>query len=66
MSQSELAENTFAAEALPPYVPPLQRTAGQPPPIAAKGGLSYMSFDRQSDSGTAAAPIRNCNDRQRR
>ena len=29
-----------------PYVPPLQRTAGQPPPIAANGGLSYMSFDR--------------------
>jgi len=37
------------------YVPPLQRTAGQPPPIAANGGLSYMSFDRDGDAGTTAA-----------
>src|SRR5215510_11735786 len=37
------------------YVPPLQLTAGQPPPIAANGGLSYMSFDRDGDAGTAAA-----------
>ncbi|MGC2303953.1 CmcJ/NvfI family oxidoreductase [Candidatus Binatus sp.] len=39
----------------PVYVPPLQRTKGQPPPIAANGGLSYMSFDRDGDAGTAAA-----------
>ncbi len=26
------------------YVPSLQRTEGQPEPIAAHGGLSYMSF----------------------
>src|SRR5260221_7225964 len=37
------------------YVPPLQLTKGQPPPIAANGGLSYMSFDRNGDAGTAAA-----------
>ena len=37
------------------YVPPLQRTKGQPAPIAANGGLSYMSFDRNGDAGTAAA-----------
>jgi hypothetical protein len=37
------------------YVPPLQLTEGQPPPIAAHGGLSYMSFDRDGDAGTAAA-----------
>ena len=37
------------------YVPPLQRTTGQPPPIAAHGGLSYMSFDRNGDAGTAEA-----------
>jgi hypothetical protein len=37
------------------YVPPLQLTAGQPPPIAAHGGLSYMSFDRDGDAGTALA-----------
>ena len=33
----------------------LQLTKGQPPPIAANGGLSYMSFDRDGDAGTAAA-----------
>src|ERR1700758_4023405 len=37
------------------YVPPLQLTKGQLPPIAANGGLSYMSFDRDGDAGTAAA-----------
>ena len=37
------------------YVPPLQLTQGQPEPIAANGGLSYMSFDRDGDAGTAAA-----------
>src|SRR6266850_7291343 len=37
------------------YLPPLQLTAGQPPPIAANGGLSYMAFDRDGDAGTAAA-----------
>jgi hypothetical protein len=37
------------------YVPPLQRTKGQPAPIGANGGLSYMSFDRNGDAGTAAA-----------
>src|SRR5215467_13482784 len=37
------------------YVPPFQLTKGQPPPIAANGGLSYMSFDRDGDAGTAAA-----------
>ncbi len=37
------------------YVPPLQLTKGQPVPIAANGGLSYMSFDRDGDAGTAAA-----------
>ena len=37
------------------YVPPLELTEGQPPPIAANGGLSYMSFDREGDAGTRAA-----------
>ena len=37
------------------YVPPLQLTKGQSPPIAANGGLSYMSFDENGDAGTAAA-----------
>ncbi len=38
-----------------PFVPPLQLTDGQPAPIAANGGLSYMSFDRNGDAGTAEA-----------
>ena len=46
---------TDATKPWTPYVPPLQRTEGQPPPIAANGGLSYMSFDRDGDAGTAKA-----------
>ncbi|MCX8214929.1 MAG: CmcJ/NvfI family oxidoreductase [SAR202 cluster bacterium] len=37
------------------YVPSLQLTEGQPPPIAANGGLSYMAFDQDGDAGTATA-----------
>jgi hypothetical protein len=37
------------------YVPPLQLTEGQPAPVAANGGLSYMSFDQDGDAGTKAA-----------
>ncbi|MGY8958018.1 MAG: CmcJ/NvfI family oxidoreductase [Alphaproteobacteria bacterium] len=37
------------------YVPALQTTQGQASPIAANGGLSYMSFDRGGDAGTSAA-----------
>jgi len=58
MSQLEVAEKNFAADTdtvTSAYVPPLQRTRGQPPPIAANGGLSYLSFDRVGDAGTAAA-----------
>src|SRR5580700_10099265 len=58
MSQIELADNNLAADterASSAYVPPLQRTEGQPPPIAANGGLSYMSFERDGDAGTAKA-----------
>ncbi len=51
---TETAETTVAAAATA-YVPPLQLTEGQPPPIAANGGLSYMSFDRNGDAGTEAA-----------
>ncbi len=46
-------ENRVSAQA--PFVPPLERTAGAPEPIAANGGLSYLSFDRDGDAGTAAA-----------
>src|SRR6266705_1505820 len=58
MSQIECAGNRVAAHAQrasSAYVPPLQRTEGQHPPIEANGGLSYMSFDREGDAGTAAA-----------
>jgi len=37
------------------YVPPLQLTEGQPPPIAANGGLSFLAFERNGDAGTTAA-----------
>jgi hypothetical protein len=58
MSQFEVKENRAAGHtepASPAYVPPLQLTEGQPPPIAANGGLSYMSFDQNGDAGTARA-----------
>jgi len=62
MSQLQVAESNVAVDreaatgaASSAYVPPLQRTAGQPPPFAANGGLSYMTFDRNGDAGTAAA-----------
>lgn len=58
MSQLQVAVNNVAANteaAFSAYVPPLQRTAGQPPPIAAHGGLSYMAFSRNGDAGTTVA-----------
>src|SRR5712692_8865484 len=55
MSPLDVADNKVTERASSAYVPPLQRTAGQPPPIAAHGGLSYMSFDQDGDAGTAAA-----------
>src|ERR1700676_525088 len=57
MSQIELADDVAATRKIvsSAYVPPLQRTKGQPAPIAANGGLSYMSFDRDGDAGTAEA-----------
>ncbi len=55
MSPLDDAENTVAKTASPGYVPPLQRTEGQPPPIAANGGLSYMAFERGGDAGTGEA-----------
>ena len=58
MTQLKLAERNVAADAQrvsSAYVPSLQLTKGQPPPIAAHGGLSYMSFDRDGDAGTAEA-----------
>ena len=58
MSQLEALGNKIATDAggaSSAYVPTLQRTEGQPPPIAANGGLSYMSFDQNGDVGTTKA-----------
>ena len=58
MDRHEAIENRVAANAeadSSAYVPTLQLTKGQPPPFAANGGLSYMSFDRDGDAGTTAA-----------
>ena len=51
-----MTSGSTAGERVPPvYVPPFELTEGQPPPVAANGGLSYMSFDRDGDAGTGAA-----------
>ena len=58
MEPQEVAANHLARDATTDssvYVPSLQLTQGQAPPIAANGGLSYASFDRDGDAGTAAA-----------
>ena len=57
MDQHELVESHVAdaAASSSAYVPTLELTDGQAPPMAANGGLSYMSFDREGDAGTAAA-----------
>ena len=58
MALLENAETRAAPRAepvSPPYVPSLQLTEGQPPPVAANGGLSYLAFERDGDAGTAKA-----------
>jgi hypothetical protein len=58
MDRIENVENHVAGAAKKPtsaYVPSFQLTKGQQPPIAANGGLSYMSFDHDGDAGTTAA-----------
>jgi hypothetical protein len=55
MTDLKVADSNVAEKPSSAYVPPLQGTEGQPPPIAANGGLSYMSFDRDGDAGTAKA-----------
>ena len=52
MSQAENNSSTHHPAA---WVPPLQRTAGQPEPIAANGGVSYAALEHEGDAGTAAA-----------
>ena len=54
--KTSLEDGRTAAEGGPTaWVPELERTAGQAPPIAANGGRSYLALDRDGDAGTTAA-----------
>ena len=53
--EKNIANHDAAVTETSVYVPHFQLTEGQPPPIAANGGVSYMAFDRDGDAGTAAA-----------
>lgn len=55
MGALKVNRELVAASGSSVYVPPFQLTQGQPAPIAANGGLSYMVRDRGGDAGTAAA-----------
>ena len=48
-------EDRLVNEERTAFVPPLELTKGQAPPVASNGGLSYMSLDVGGDAGTAAA-----------
>jgi hypothetical protein len=51
----EQTDYAATAQTTSAYVPHFQLTKGQPAPIAAHGGVSYMAFDRDGDAGTALA-----------
>ena len=51
----ERQEDTATTNESSVYVPSLELTAGQAPPVAANGGVSFMSFERDGDAGTGAA-----------
>ncbi len=55
MQATEARANGVDEAAASAYMPPFQLTKGQPAPIAANGGISYMAFEEQGDAGTAAA-----------
>ena len=55
MQRVETKANGNGEAASGAYLPEFQLTEGQPAPIAANGGVSYMAFDRNGDAGTAAA-----------
>ena len=50
-----LAKQTAETDTPSVYVPTLELTEGQPPPIAANGGLSFMALEQDGDGGTTAA-----------
>lgn len=45
----------MSAASSKPYVPAVERTAGQPEPITANQGRAYTSLDIDGDAGTTAA-----------
>ena len=55
MQRVETRANGNGEAASSAYLPEFQLTEGQPAPIAANGGVSYMAFDQNGDAGTAAA-----------
>ena len=55
MQRVETRANGNGEAASGAYLPEFQLTEGQPAPIAANGGVSYMAFDQNGDAGTAAA-----------
>jgi hypothetical protein len=56
MSPLDIADNaTETAKVGTTYIPSLELTHGQPPPIAANGGRSYLMFERDGDACTRAA-----------
>ena len=55
MQRVETRANGNGEAASGAYLPEFQLTEGQPAPIAANGGISYMAFDQNGDAGTVAA-----------
>ena len=51
IASEQTDNNTYA------YIPKPEYTKGQPAPIAANNGLSYMSFDNNGDGGSTAATL---------
>ena len=51
ITSEQTDNNTYA------YIPKPEYTKGQPAPIAANKGLSYMSFDSNGDGGSTAATL---------
>jgi hypothetical protein len=52
---SHVVVSGAAPAASPPFVPALELTTHQPPPVAANGGVSYLQFDVDGDAGTQLA-----------
>ncbi len=51
-SQATMSDQRADTDA---YVPSFELTKGQAAPIASNGGISYMTFDKNGDAGTAVA-----------